>query len=205
MSRSVSPATPSTSVTALTLRAFAETVQSQRHAMAGAVIAVSAAQAVALGRACLAISREDQELTGPGVDTAIQRLSTTVDLLLCWADQDADAIARFVALREAGQELQGQRLLCQAPAQVGSLAVGAADLLQGARSWVSERVRDDLEMSISLLAGTAQAAMLLLDSNLRIWPEPALLDEFEPIRARLEAQIHALSPVARIRGGQGDR
>ncbi len=188
-------------ITHQTLRSFVETVQNQRHAMAGAVIAASAAQAAALGRACLAISREDQALTEPSVEAAIQRVSTTVDLLLSWADQDAEAIARFVALRETGQELQGQRLLCQAPSQVGSLAVGAATQLQEARSWVCERVRDDLEMAISLLAGAAQAAMLLLDSNLRLWPEPDLLAEFEPLRARLEAQIRALSPVSRIRRG----
>ncbi len=189
-----------TPITNLTLRAFAETVQNQRHAMAGAVIAASAAQAAALGRACLVISQEDQGLTDPGVEAAVQRMATTVGLLLDWADQDADAIAHFVALRDAGQELQGQRLLCQAPAQVGSLAVGAAELLQEARSWVCARVQDDLEMSITLLAGAAQAAMLLLDSNLRIWPEPALLAEFEPIRAQLEAQIRSLRPVSRIRG-----
>ncbi len=189
----------STSVTHLTLRTFAETVQNQRHAMAGAVIAASAAQAAALGRACLVISQEDQGLTDPAVKAAIQRMATTVGLLLDWADQDADAIAQFVALRDAGQELQGQRLLCQAPAQVGSLAVGAAGLLQEARSWVCERVQDDLEMSITLLAGAAQAAMLLLDSNLRIWPDPALLAEFEPVRAQLEEQIRALRPVPRIR------
>ena len=189
----------STPVTHLTLRTFAETVQNQRHAMAGAVIAASAAQAAALGQACLVISQEDQGLTDPAVKAAIQRMATTVSLLLDWADQDADAIAQFVALRDAGQELQGQRLLCQAPAQVGSLAVGAASLLQEARSWVCERVWDDLEMSITLLAGTAQAAMLLLDSNLRIWPEPVLLAEFEPVRAQLEEQIRALRPVSRIR------
>ncbi len=188
-------------ITHQTLRSFVETVQNQHHAMAGAVIAAAAAQAAALGRACLAISREDQALTEPSVEAAIQRMSTTVDLLLSWADQDADAIAHFVALRNAGQELQGQRLLCRAPAQVGSLAVGAANLLQQARSWVCERVQDDLEMAISLLAGAAQAAMLLLDSNLRIWPEPDLLAEFEPLRAQLEEQIRALNPVSRIRRG----
>jgi hypothetical protein len=40
--------------------------------------------------------------------------------------------------------------------------------------------------------------MLLLDSNLRIWPEQALLSEFDPIRDALIADISTLSPVKRI-------
>ena len=72
-------------------------------------------------------------------------------------------------------------------------------MLQDFRPLVIEQVQDDLEMAVSLLAGTAQAAMLLLDSNLRMWPDPALLAEFEPIRLELEKQIDQLSPVQRIR------
>lgn len=72
-------------------------------------------------------------------------------------------------------------------------------ILQNFRPLVFEGVRDDLEMSLALLAGTAHAAMLLLDSNLRLWPEAALLDKYEPIRAELERQIHLLTPAARIR------
>ncbi|NIO42975.1 MAG: hypothetical protein GTO41_24145 [Burkholderiales bacterium] len=59
-------------------------------------------------------------------------------------------------------------------------------------------------MSISLLTATAQAAMLLLDSNLRIWSEQVLLEEYEPIRADLEAEIVRLTPVPRIRGETRD-
>ena len=58
---------------------------------------------------------------------------------------------------------------------------------------------DDLELGITLLAGAAQAAMLLVDSNLRLWPEKALIDKYEPIRAELARQIRQLSPVARLR------
>ena len=74
-----------------------------------------------------------------------------------------------------------------------------AVILQNFRPLVCEQVKDDLEMSIRLLAGVAQAALLLLDSNLRIWPEPDLLAEFEPVLTELDAKITALSPVERIR------
>jgi hypothetical protein len=54
-------------------------------------------------------------------------------------------------------------------------------------------------MAITLLAGAARAASLLLDSNLRLWPEPMLLAEFEPALAGLRAQAAALRPVERVR------
>lgn len=188
-------------ITQKSIRQFTATVSHQQHAMAGAVIAAAAAQAMALGRACLQISltRRAETLDATAVTDLIETLERIKDRLLDWSDRDATAIAEFVALREAGAELRGQQLLCQAPAEVGRLTLDAATMLQDFRSQVDERVRDDLEMSITLLAGAAQAAMLLLDSNLRIWPAPALLAEFEPLRADLEMRIGRLSPVKRIR------
>ncbi|HID53558.1 MAG TPA: hypothetical protein EYP41_16190 [Anaerolineae bacterium] len=47
-----------TNVTELTAVQFTAEVSRQQHAMAGAVIALSAAQAAALGQACLQISRD---------------------------------------------------------------------------------------------------------------------------------------------------
>jgi formiminotetrahydrofolate cyclodeaminase len=188
-------------VTEMTVRRFVDEVQGQDHAMAGAVVAASAAQATALGQACLQITRghQEQALSRVNVGLLIEQLVNIESSLLDWCDRDAVAIAEFVVLREAGDELGGQRLLCDAPAEVSRLCLNAANILQNFRPVVSERVADDLEMSITLLAGAAQAAMLLLDSNLRLWPEKALVDNYEPIRAELERQIGWLSPVARLR------
>jgi formiminotetrahydrofolate cyclodeaminase len=184
-----------------TARQLIDQVANQHHAMAGAVIAVSAAQAAALGRACMQISLEPPGDTPAAVDAAshLRQITTIKDRLIEWCDRDAVAIAEFVALREAGDELKGQQLLCHAPAEISRLAIEAAVILQDFRPLVAERVCDDLEMSITLLSGTAQAAMLLLDSNLRIWPEKALLDQYEPIRADLEQRIKQLTPVDRLR------
>ena len=189
------------SLTENSVRQFIDAVADQRHAMAGAVIAAAAAQATALGLACMQISLEHWPENMDSGDAA-NRIKEMVDLkerLVGWCDRDAEAIAKFVALREAGDELSGQQLLCHAPAEMSRLSIQAATILQEFRPWVSERVRDDLEMSLALLASAAQAAMLLLDSNLRIWPEKALLDEYEPVRAQLERHIRQLKPVARIR------
>ncbi len=188
-------------VTENTIRQFTDEVANQQHAMAGAVIAASAAQAVALGTACLQITLEQRAktLNADDIGPLVKQLADIKATLLNWCNRDATAIAEFVALRDAGDELSGQQLLCDAPAKVSHLSITAANILQNFRPLVSERVQDDLEMSITLLTGTAQAAMLLLDSNLRIWPEKALLDKYEPIRADLEQRIRQLTPPARIR------
>ena len=182
-----------------TVTQFVTEISRQQHAMAGAVIAASMAQAVALGLACMRISRDEQNLQTEAVLSQIDRSEAIQKELLNWCDRDAKTIAQFVALREAGQELAGQQLLCRAPAAMGGLAVETAVILQNFRPLVCEQVKDDLEMSICLLAGAAQAALLLLDSNLRIWPEPELVTEFEPVLTELDAKITALSPVERIR------
>ncbi len=184
-----------------TIRQFTAHVGEQQHAMAGAVIAASAGQAAALGAACMRISLErwGDNLNAADVTERIDHMQHVIDSLLDWCDQDATAIADFVALREAGKELAGQQLLCRAPAEVSRLSIEAAKVLKGFRPLVHQQVQDDLEMAFTLLAGTAQAAMLLLDSNLRHWPNHDLLQEFDPTLHNLLREIHALSPVARIR------
>jgi hypothetical protein len=84
------------------------------------------------------------------------------------------------------------------PLEMGSLAAEAAVLLQEFRPLVLGG-QDDLEMAITLLAGAARAASLLLDSNLRLWPEAALLAEYEPALAHLREQAESVRPVERIR------
>jgi formiminotetrahydrofolate cyclodeaminase len=187
------------SIATRTVEEFIEEVSSQNHAMAGAVIALSAAQVAALGQACLQISLNLSDSMDETIATRIETLVKIKNQLLQWCNRDANAIAEFVALRDAGQELAGQRLLCNAPAQVSQLSIQAAGILKATRVLVNERVKDDLEMSISLLARTARAALLLLDSNLRLWPNLDLLAEFEPILLVLETGIDKLHPRKRIR------
>jgi formiminotetrahydrofolate cyclodeaminase len=190
-------------LTEKTVRQFIQQVSDQRHAMAGAVISAAAAQATALGEACMQISLDHQvdTLDWQDVTSRIEQMVHIKQTLIEWCDQDASAIAEYVALREAGQELQGQRLLCESPAEISRLCIEAATGLESFRPLVFEQVQADLELAVNLLAGTAQTALLLLDSNLRSWPEPHLLAEFEPILAELAQQLDKLSPVRRIRKG----
>ena len=189
-----------TSVTESNVRQFTEHVSTRQHAMAGATIAASAAIACSLGEVCVRISIQYQD-TARGRDTAekaTKRLDDIRQTLLTLADEDGAAITAFATLRDAGQELEGQELLCQLPVDMGILAVEAATLMQDARALVLHH-QDDLEMAIRLLDGTARASFLLLDSNLRIWPESDLAAKFEPVLADLRVRLDALQPVEQIR------
>jgi formiminotetrahydrofolate cyclodeaminase len=172
-------------------RQFADHIASQGHAMAGATIAASAALACSLGEACVRINAP--HLAGAEAGRIAGRLADIRGELQALADEDGAAITAFAALRAAGQELQGQDRLCRMPIEMGRLAVEAACLLQEFRPLI-QVAQDDLEMAITLLAGAAGAATLLLDSNLRIWPDPLLLARFEPELAWLKEQIEQVQP-----------
>ena len=188
-------------ITELNTRQLTEHISSRHHAMAGAAIAASAALACSLGEVCVRISsqHQDTDAARSAAEQSTERLDAIRQALLTLADEDGAAITTFAALREAGQELSGQELLCQLPVDMGNLAVEAATLMQDARPFVHSH-QDDLEMAIRLLDGAARASTLLLDSNLRIWPDPALLAKYEPVLAELREAVGALQPVERVRG-----
>ncbi|NOX62995.1 MAG: hypothetical protein GXP42_13795 [Chloroflexi bacterium] len=187
-------------VTTQTVRELADHIPRQDHAMAGATIASSAALACSLGEVCvrLNISQAEPEWAREKLTHSSQRLRDIRLALLDRADEDGAAIAKFAALRSAGKTLQGQEYLCQLPVEMADLAIEAALLMQDVRLLMCSQ-EDDLEMAIRLLDAAARAATLLLDSNLRIWPEPALLETFEPKLAELRTRLEALKPVASVR------
>jgi formiminotetrahydrofolate cyclodeaminase len=189
-------------ITNTTLRQFGEHVGSQQHAMAGAVIAANAAQAAALGEACVRVSRaelHDQEAVA-AAETAIATMSAAKEELFVLCDRDAATIGAFVAAgRELGSSFATRDALCALPAEIGRLASDAGLALQAFRPRVAALVHDDLEMALVLLTGAMRAAILLVDSNLRIWPEPALLEKYEPALVQLEERFATLQPVARLR------
>ncbi len=168
-------------------------------AMAGAAIAGSAALACALGEACVRLNFDLLEVPQrESVAKLAGWLAGVRAELQALCDEDGDAITAFAALRAAGETLKGQERLCEMPVAMARLAAEAAIGLQGFRPHI-QVAQDDLEMAITLLAGALHAAILLLDSNLRIWPEPALLARFEPELAQLRVQADDVAPVERIR------
>lgn len=186
-------------ITELSIRAFNREISFQNHAMAGAAISTAAISAVSLGFACIRNTQRQLAEDITPYQSSLDQLTSFQMRLLDICDKDAMAIGRLVSPGNAGDELSEQVLLCEFPARISQMSIQAAQTLQDFRSFVNERVKDDLEMSINLLVGTAQSAMLLLDSNLRQWSNPELAKQFEPILEELIIDIEQLSPVKRVR------
>ncbi len=186
-------------ITDLSIKEFSKEISHQNHAMAGATIANAAVAAVSLGFACIRNTQRFIAENDSSYQDLLDQLSSIQEQLLDICDKDATAIATLVSLRNAGDEMQGQRLLCEYPSRISQLSIQAALTFQDFRGCVNERVKDDLEMSINLLVGTTQSAMLLLDSNLRIWQDQGLVDQFEPVLEGIINDIAQLKPVKRIR------
>lgn len=185
----------------MTVQAAVARIGDHDHCQAGGTIGISGALAAALAQATANATRTTptnvmQEAAARSVQDRMERTRAG---FLRLADQDANAILEFVAMEERGEALAGYALLCRSPQQMADLAVEAAQAMQAFRAHVCERSRDDLEFALTLMAGVARAALQLLDSNLRIWPLPELLAEFEPQVSRLLGEIAALQPVSRIR------
>ena len=187
-------------LTEISLLELTEHIASQGHAMAGATIAASVAAACSLGEACLHIN---VPLLASAADSGFaERLAGQLtgirSRLLALTDEDGAAITTFAALRAAGKALEGQDRLCQMPVEMARLSIEAACLLQEFRPLI-QLAQDDLEMAITLFSGSARAATLLLDSNMRLWPEPDLLAKYEPQLAALREEAGRTRPVDRIR------
>jgi formiminotetrahydrofolate cyclodeaminase len=186
-----------------TVRDAAARIGEADHCQAGGAIALSAALAAGLGQATANSTLTEQPTTSVAVEAARHMQSFQARAraeFLRLADQDANAITEFVALREQGEALRGYELLCDGPRDLADLAIAAAQEMQTFRAHVGEGARDDLEFAVTLMTGAARAAMQLLDSNLRIWPLPELLQRYEPEVTRLIAVVDALEPKSRMRG-----
>ena len=185
-------------LTEKTVRQFVEAISDQHYAMTETVIAASAAQAAALGEACMQISLDNQvdRLDWQDVTARIEQMAHIKDTLLEWCNQE---ISSKSYMQETGVESINQQELCDYSAEIGRFSVEAATMLQEFRPLVFEPLSSDLEMAINLLAGVAQAAVLLLDSNLYRWSDEALLQEYEPLRAEIQAQVNQLILVDQIR------
>ncbi|MFN3979266.1 MAG: cyclodeaminase/cyclohydrolase family protein [Caldilinea sp.] len=171
------------------------------HCQAGGAIGLSGALAAALAQATANATRSlqpssEQDAAAYVMQETMMRVRSE---FLRLADRDADAILELVAAEERGEPLAGYVLLCDGPQAMADLAIEAAQAMQTFRAHVCERSHDDLEFALTLMAGVALAAMQLLDSNLRIWPQPELLATYDPQIDRLLQQIESLQPMARIR------
>ncbi len=171
------------------------------HCQAGATVALSAALAASLGQAT-ANGSLDEGVTGAQADAAhaLQSQLTPIRARLqSLANSDAVAIGEFARLRNEGHALEAYAVLCDGPQEMAELASQAAEYLQTYRPFVSERTHDDLEFAIMLSASASRGGVMLLDSNMRIWPFPELHAKYNHIIDALLARIDALTPLKKIR------
>ena len=185
------------------IRQFVSDVSDQHHPMTGAVIAVAAAQAAALGEACMQISLDNQvdKLNWQDVTRRIERIAGVEEKLLEWGELEARATTSLTALWKGEEGTKNQQFWCESAAEISRLAINAAILLQDFRPLAFKTVRDDLEIALAFLVSMARTALLLLDSNLQIWHNSMLHQEFEPIQVELESQINLITPVTRFSQG----
>jgi hypothetical protein len=176
-----------------TLRQLVNQVSDEHYTMTATVIAASAAQAAALGEACMQISLDHQvdTLDWQDVMTRIEQMAHFKDTLLEWCNQE---IAPQPGETTNGSQANSRGLFDYA-VEVGQLSIQAAKTLQAFRPLVYAQVAGDLEVTINMLAGAARTALLLLDVQQRA--EPELFQEYEPALLNLETQINLLTPADR--------
>jgi len=184
----------SSQITTKTIRDFVSSVSDQHYTMSGVIIATSAAQAVALGEACLQISFDHQvdTLDWQEVTARIEKLIAIKNSLLEWADQDAQAAIQQHTINN-GQH--PPRTLYDSPVKIAQLSITVVGILQEFRTLALANLIDDLEIAIHLLKSAASAALYLLNSNLNQWADEDVLAEYGPIAAEVSSQIGQVTVV----------
>lgn len=169
------------------IRSVLDSIRHHSHAAAGFSTGLVGAASASLGQAVLGISGGSRS-----------RLAEIVVALEDMADEDVGALDRLVALRDQGREGEGWESLMASPAAMADLACEAAEILEGFRPQVIDKVRDDMEFAIVMLTAAARSALLILESNLRQWRDPVLAAKFGPVSDRLAGRVAALKPMDRI-------
>lgn len=190
-------------ITEKTLRQFVAEVSDRHHAMTETVIAANAAQAAALGEACMQISLDNQVdiLDWQDITARIEQMSHIKTTLLEWCNQEVTSFVDYMA-DEKNWFVGDRQELCDYSAEIGRFSIEAALVLQDFRPFVFEPLRADLEMTINMLAGTAKTAILLLDSKLYAQADKTLVEEYAPLRDELQEQFDQLKLVAQLGNGQ---
>ncbi|MBN1220742.1 MAG: hypothetical protein JXM69_17610 [Anaerolineae bacterium] len=173
----------------------------QHQPMTAAVMAVAAAQVVALGEACMQISLDHQvdKLDWQDVSHRIEQMAAIKDQLLEWGELTAKAIIERTAAWKAEADVSDQQFWPESAAEISQLTINAAILLQDFRPLTFEMVQDDLEITINLLLSIARTAILSLENQFRRQPNVGLVEEYEPIRDALERQLEQITPAIGLR------
>ena len=177
-------------VTEMTIRQFVAKVSNQQHAMSGAVIAVAAAQAAALGEACVQISLDNQvdKLDWHGVSQRIAQIAELKEELIKCYDYETNVITDHLDYMVTDKSVS-PHIVFESGVHVGQLILKVIQLLEEFRPSVFSDLKNDFDITVKLLLGAAQSNGLLLNSYLQLWPDPTLVAEYEPQWAELAQQL----------------
>lgn len=180
-------------ITEKTVRQFVNDISDEQYVMPGTVIAASAAQAVALGEACMQISLDNQvdKLDWQDIMSRIEQMVHIKNMLIEWSDQEANASAKFHAFVPEGNGhlRQVTQTPPESPVEMARLSLQAIQMLKDFRPLAFRDVSASLDIAVYLLAGTARAALCLLNTNLSYLSDAKFQAEYRLIASTLQAQI----------------
>lgn len=151
----------------ITLRQYVIQTSEQHYAMTGAVIGNLAVQATALAEACVQISLDNQidRLDWQTVSQRIEQIGELRYKLWQWAQHEINVLSEY--LRYLPDETNIRYFpLSESCLQICRLCLQVVQLLVEFRPAVYSEVQDDLDITITLLTNTAQAAYQLLAHNM---------------------------------------
>jgi formiminotetrahydrofolate cyclodeaminase len=181
-------------LTERTIRDFIKIVSDEHYLLPGAVIAASAAQATALGEACMQISLENQvdTLDWQDVTARIQQMVHIKNTLFVWIDQDALALVEYNTAISDGSKPGSRKVLAEGPLEMTRLILAATKLLREFQPLAFQKLKEKSMVAVYLLIGAAQAAVHLTDTRLQEWGDPDYFREYNPVVAQLKQQIEEL-------------
>ena len=176
-------------VTEKSLAEFTKYISDEHQAMAGTVIAANAAQAVALGEACIQISLDHQidQLDWNQVNGKIEQMRHLKESLLTWVDQESGASSSDYE----ASAIDPSRL-CERPFDIARLAFEAIDVLSEFRPEAYHQLSDKIDVAIQLLLGIVNGALHLLDTAL-MQAFPELKAMYATKRAQLQLRLRQQS------------
>ncbi len=158
-------------------------VSDQHYVMSGTITAITAAQATALGEACMQISLENQldTLNWSDVTARIEHMGNVKKSLLEWSEQDMKAMATYNQSLVNNVMPIGRQTLAESAAEIARLSLVAVEMLQDFQHMAYNDMREKLMVAVHLLLGSAQAAIHLLGSYLDEWNNPNFVLEYKPV------------------------
>lgn len=183
-------------ITERAVRQLIKDVSDQYYPMPGTVLAISAAQAAALGEACMQISLDNQvdRLDWQDTTARIEQMVRIKTTLLEWADHDARLLAQYHTVPQNGHRPNSRTILGESPTEIARLSLMGVEVLENFRPLAFKSVQESLAVAIQLLLSTAQTAISLLDDYLHHRAEPELLAEYNAVLTELKQQANQFAP-----------